>query len=307
MVDFQDDAQLDTSQIEDRRGSGGGGFGGGRIAAGGGGLGIIGIIAYFIINAVFGGGGGLGQLNSLDNTVINGGSGSASSGVPTDVTQSCQRGADANQREDCQMVAFINNVQSYWKREFTTLGRTYTPAKTVLFSDATDSQCGTASAQTGPFYCPVDKKIYLDLGFFRQLQTQFGAKGGPVAEAYVVAHEYGHHVQDLLGILDKVQNDRSTGPQSASVRSELQADCLAGAWLANAPQGDLGFTPTDQDISDALDAAAAVGDDRIQQEIQGRVNESAWTHGSAAKRMAWFKKGYDAGGPGACNTFAGTI
>lgn len=304
MVDFEDDAQLDTSQVEDRRG--GGGFPGGRggMAVGGGGLGIIGIILAMLFGGnILGGGGGLGQLTNLNDTTLNPGSAG-----PAEVQQACRSGADADQRADCRMVAFINNIQAYWKSEFRTLGKTYTPVKTVLFTGATQTACGPASSNTGPFYCPGDKKVYLDLDFFRTLQTQFGAKGGPFAEAYVVAHEYGHHVQDELGILDRVQNDRSTGPQSASVRSELQADCLAGAWAANAAKsGALTFTPTPAEIADALDAAASVGDDRIQETMQGRVIPESFTHGSSAKRQFWFNAGFQAGGPQACNTFTGRV
>lgn len=300
MVDFDDNSQLDTSQVEDRRG--GGRLGGrGGIAVGGGGLGIVGVILALIFG-LGGGGGGLGGLASLEDQTLGPG---ASSGAGQ-VQAECRTGADADQREDCRMVAFINDIQGYWRREFKELGRPYTPATTVLFSGSTDTACGPATEQTGPFYCPGDKKIYLDLGFFRTLQDQFGARGGPFAEAYVVAHEYGHHVQDLLGVLDRINGDRRTGPQSAAVRSELQADCLAGAWAANAGQGVIGFDVTPQEIADALDAASAVGDDRIQETFQGRVIPESFTHGSSERRQFWFQAGYKAGGPQACNTFAGT-
>jgi len=273
---------------------------------GGGGLGIIGVILALLFGGgVLGGGGsGLGGLSSLDNAAVGPGAGD---NTPGEVQQACRTGADADQREDCRMLAFINSVQSYWAAEFKQLGRPYTKATTVLFSGQTDSACGPATEQTGPFYCPLDTRVYLDLGFFRTLQDQFGARGGPLAEAYVVAHEYGHHVQDLLGILDQTQSDRSTGPQSASVRSELQADCFAGAWVANAQDGALGFKVTQSDIADALDAAQSVGDDRIQEATQGRVIPEAFTHGSAAKRQFWFNAGLQAGGPQACNTFKGRV
>ena len=296
MVDFDDNAGLDSSQIEDRRGSRGRG-----VAVGGGGLGLIGLILALLFGGgvIGGGGSGLGPLDSLNHSTV---------GQETaQVQQECRTGADANRREDCRMLAFINSVQAYWKTEFQRIGRRYTPAKTVLFSGSTQSRCGPASSQTGPFYCPADQKVYLDLGFFRTLQTDFGAKGGPFAEAYVVAHEYGHHVQNQLGVLDQVQRDRSTGPQSAAVRSELQADCLAGAWAANASEGTLGIRLTRADIAEALDAAAAVGDDRIQETVQGRSIPESWTHGSSASRQQWFLRGLQTGGPQGCNTFQGQL
>lgn len=300
MVDFDDDAQLDTSQVEDRRG--GGRLGGrGGIAVGGGGLGIVGVILALIFG-LGGGGGDLGGLASLDDQAFGPGASAGAGEVQT----ACRTGADADQRADCRMVAFINDIQGYWRREFRALGEPYTPATTVFFSGSTSSACGPATEQTGPFYCPADNRIYLDLGFFTTLQDQFGARGGPFAEAYVVAHEYGHHVQNLLGVLDRVSGDRRTGPQSAAVRSELQADCLAGAWAANAGEGVIGFRVTQRDIAEAIDAAEAVGDDRIQEAFQGRVIPESWTHGSSERRQFWFRAGFKAAGPEACNTFAGT-
>ncbi len=309
MVDFDDNAQLDSSQIEDRRGRRGVPRGRGGIAVGGGGLGIIGVILALLFGGgVLGGGGdgGLGGLSSLDGTSI--GPGAAGEGAGAgEVQTECRNGADADAREDCRMLAFINDIQRYWRAEFRQLGETYRPATTVLFSGSTQSACGPATEQTGPFYCPADQKIYLDLGFFRTLQDQYGARGGPFAQAYVISHEYGHHVQNLLGILDQIQSDRRTGPQSAAVRSELQADCFAGAWAANAGQGVIGFDVSQAEIADALDAAAAVGDDRIQETFQGRVIPESWTHGSSDQRRFWFNAGFQAAGPQACNTFKGRV
>ncbi len=297
---FRQDAGLDTSQVEDARGSGGG-LGGIPIpVAGGGGLGVVILVAYLLISALSGGGGVAGPLSNLDNRT-------AGSQPPGQVLgNECRTGADANRREDCRIVADVNSVQSYWTTRFRQIGRTYTPAKTVFFTGSIRTGCGTATSDVGPFYCPVDKLVYIDLGFFDELTSRFGAKGGPLAEAYVLAHEYGHHVQDLLGVLGRAQSG-ATGPTSGSVRTELQADCYAGIWTNHAVQTGYVVDLTQADVADALDAAAAVGDDRIQAETQGQVNPETWTHGSSAERQRWFTRGYRSGSPADCDTFGGAL
>ncbi|MBA3654093.1 MAG: neutral zinc metallopeptidase [Actinobacteria bacterium] len=278
---FRDSARLDPSQVSDRRG-----MRGGPALAGGGGL--IGLI-FLVISLLNNGGGG-----------ANGVSIGGASSDQGDLSAQCQTGADANQREDCRIVGVVNSVQTFWR------GRVpnYREAKTVFFTDGTQTGCGGATADVGPFYCPNDSTVYIDLGFYDALRQRFGAKGGPFAEAYVIAHEYGHHIQNLRGILRR-EHDGSTGPQSSSVRTELMADCLAGAWAKGAV--DTGFIESlnDDDIRDGLDAASVIGDDRIQQASQGRVSPESWTHGSSEQRQRWFLAGYRAqNGDAACDTFA---
>jgi uncharacterized protein len=196
----------------------------------------------------------------------------------------------------------VNSVQEYWTGAL----RGYEPTPTRFFEGSVSTACGNATSAVGPFYCPADRRIYIDLGFFDELQSRFGASGGPLAQAYVIAHEYGHHVQNLTGTLGRAQSG-DTGPQSNAVRVELQADCYAGAWIANAVRTGLIEDLTRADINDAINAAEAIGDDRIQERIQGRVTPESWTHGSAEQRQSWLVRGIEGGGPNSCDTFRGSV
>ena len=276
---FRKGAKLDPGQVTDVRGRRMGG-GAGGLAVGGGGIGVVILIIYVLVSAFSGGGGLGGQLGPLENQRV------GEDSTPSQVSQECRTGEDANQREDCRIVAVVNSVQKFWGEVFTRSGEQYQNVDTVFFTDQVNTGCGNATSQVGPFYCPADKLVYIDLGFFDELQ-QFGAKDTAFVEAYVIAHEYGHHVQDMLCVLNRIGND-TQGPESRAVRSELQADCYAGVWAANAVQTGFIVDLTQQDINDGLDAAAAIGDDRIQEKTQGQVNPETFTHGTSEQRRRWY-------------------
>jgi len=299
-VRFRRGAKLDPGQVTDVRGrSMPGGMPGG-LAVGGGGLGIGALVVFLLITLLSGGNGGLGQLAPLDDASVGRGD------TPGQVSSECQTGEDANNRQDCRIVADVNSVQRFWDGVFARSGRRYQYVDTVFFTGQTQTDCGFASSQVGPFYCPSDKLVYIDLGFFDELSSRFGAADTPFVEAYVLAHEYGHHVQDQLGVLNRIGGD-TQGPQSRAVRSELQADCYAGVWAKNAVSTGLVEELTQDDINSGLDAASAIGDDRIQQQTQGQVNPETWTHGSSEQRRRWFSRGYEEGRPAVCDTFSGSI
>ncbi|WP_232661060.1 KPN_02809 family neutral zinc metallopeptidase [Pseudonocardia sp. TRM90224] len=303
---FDENADLDTSNIDDLRGGGGGGSPmGGRVAIGGGGLGIVGLIIYFLISQL-GGSGGISLPSGLDQP--SGGGGGVSD--TSELASSCRSGREANSKLDCEVVAVVNSLDGYWSDTFARSGKTYQPPRTNFFSGGVSTGCGTASSSTGPFYCPGDNEVYIDLSFFNELESRFGAQGGPFSRAYVIAHEYGHHIQALLGTTDRVRAG-DTGPTSGSVRLELQADCYAGVWANHAktvPTSSgrpLITEVTKEDVAAALDTAEKIGDDYIQSELGGgRVDESQFSHGSSAQREKWYSTGYRTGDPSQCDTFS---
>ncbi len=267
--------------------------------AGGGGVGIVLLLVVFALlggdpGAILAPGAPGEQVSQTG--MLSGGS---------DLATECRSGEDANQRTDCRAVGFVNSIQAYWEEVFAASGLAYEAAPTVLYSDAVSSTCGLATSASGPFYCPLDGSVYLDLAFFDELRSSLGAEGGPLAEGYVIAHEYGHHIQGLVGDLDS--GTRSSGPEGLSVRIELQADCYSGSWVANAAETGFLEPPTDAQIAQALDAAAAVGDDRIQRRTSGQVNPERWTHGSSAQRQDRFMVGYRTGDPVQCQSLEGDL
>lgn len=281
-----------SRNLEDQRGGGGGGGGGGFGGGGGRRIGLGGLVILVALSIVF--------RRDLVSDLVGGGG----NGLPTvGMTNSAESSPPLNDPAEEQMVEFMSSVldsaQLVWQRKL----RDYPDAKLVLFRDAVQSACGSADAATGPFYCPGDQKVYLDLSFFDQLDRQFGAPGD-FAQAYVLAHEIGHHVQNVLGTERKVREAQQANPSrrnALSVAMELQADCYAGVWgFQAARSGQL----EPGDLDEGLSAASAVGDDRLQKMSTGRVNPESFTHGSSAERRKWFRRGFDSGDPNQCDTFA---
>lgn len=282
-MEFNENAQLDTSTMR------GGGGSGGKIAVGGiGGLIILVLSLILGINpgSLLGGDPGEQQTN-------------------TNPYAQCTHGSDIQKNRQCRFTAYTTSINDYWGKTLQGYQRTHAQD----FKGSINTACGTATAAVGPFYCPGDQIVYLDTDFFNELTSKFGARGGEAAEAYVIAHEFGHHISNLTGVMDRVQQQgNSTGPTSNSVRLELQADCYAGVWLRNAtadPNSPIKSVSQD-DLDRAVDAARAVGDDRIQRETTGRVDREAWTHGSSEQRKRWLATGYNSGNPRSCDTFSAT-
>jgi predicted metalloprotease len=272
-----------NTYIEDRRGQ--------RLGPGAaiGGLGGIGAVIFLVLQLLSGGGFDPGSLDDFGS-------------AQPDQRESLSDAPDP----DADLVDFmgfvVEDVHATWTDVFEQAGQTYRPTDLVIFEEATRTGCGIGSAQTGPFYCPADSKMYLDLSFFRELRDRFGAPGD-FAQAYVIAHEAGHHVQNLLGISDAVRSEQQSNPDNAndlSVSLELQADCFAGIWGNSAFNDQL---LEEGDVQEGLDAAAAIGDDRLQRQAGQRVNRESWTHGSSAQRTEWFQRGLRSGRVDDCDTF----
>ncbi|GLZ48087.1 membrane protein [Actinomycetospora sp. NBRC 106375] len=339
---YNDDAELDASEVTDARGEGGGGsagFGGGFGGGGGGGMGggllplLLGLlfrgrsgkVSWVLIVVVVVGflafqflGGGTGSTTNSTGSSVTGGFGQPGGPAVAGTSQlasTCRTGADANRNPDCAIVADINSIQAYWTGGgYAAVAPTvrgaqprYTNVDTKFFTGTVNTRCGSADSSAGPFYCPADDLVYIDLSFYDQLRQQFGAQGGGLTNAYVLAHEYGHHVQDLLGTEAAVRTRQ--GATSDSVRLELQADCYAGVWMNHAAQPAAGrpafFTEiTQADLDGAIDAAQRIGDDYIQGRLGGgTVDPDSFTHGTSAQRKKWLTTGYTTGDPTRCDTF----
>ncbi|MDQ0825878.1 MULTISPECIES: KPN_02809 family neutral zinc metallopeptidase [unclassified Arthrobacter] len=289
-MSFNDNVQLDPSQVQDRRGMGtgvkiGGGIGGGLVL----------LVALL-----------LGINPNMLGGLTDGGTAGQSQGT----APACTTGADADARLDCRITGTVNSLNAFWPGYLKQYNVQYPRPEAVIFSGGTNTGCGSATSEVGPFYCPTDTTAYFDPGFFQELVDRFGSSGGPLAQEYVVAHEFGHHIQNILGDLGRAQQDPQ-GPESGSVRTELQADCYAGLWAKyasttpNPATGQPYLEPlTQQDVNDALSAAASVGDDRIQKAATGRVSPEGWTHGSSEERQRWFTRGYQSGDIKQCDTFS---
>ena len=275
-----------SQDIEDRRGGGGLSLGGGGMRLGFGGMIVLGILSVVFGRNFFAG-------------VPSGADPNPGAGSQTEPYQS-----SPDEEKLVQFVSFVlDDVQKTWTNEFQRRGETYPHAKLVLFTDAVRSACGAAEAATGPFYCPADHKAYIDLSFYREMKERFGAPGD-FAQAYVIAHELGHHIQNVLGIDSRMRRAQRAEPDEAnqlSVRMQLQADCFAGIWGKSTEQRNI---LEEGDAEEALNCAAAIGDDRLQKQARGRVTPETFTHGSSAQRVRWFKKGFESGRIEDCDTFS---
>jgi predicted metalloprotease len=289
---FNEGVQLDPGRVRTSRGRKGAVIGGG---------GVLGVLALYLLS----------QLTGVDLTGLAGGGGgdgvTAQDGADLD---HCTDATAANQDVNCRVVGALESLDAYWAEALPAAGLELTIPQAELFEDSVATGCGNATSAVGPFYCPPDQAIYLDTSFYAELRDRFGSSGGPLAEMYVVAHEYGHHIEQLTGLMDQAERG-GTGPESDSVRIELTADCFAGMWARAAstvPDPDTGvpflepLSPTQ--IADALSAASAVGDDRIQEQATGTVNPESWTHGSSEQRQRWFLVGFDGGTIEDCNALA---
>ncbi|TFC03157.1 neutral zinc metallopeptidase [Cryobacterium adonitolivorans] len=265
------------------------------LAVGGGGLGLVAIVL-------------LSQLLGVDLSGLMGGGTDPSGQDETTALTNCLTGEDANTDVECRVGLTRDSLEDYWAEQAPAMGISYSSPIIQLFSGGVDTGCGAATSAVGPFYCPADQQIYLDTAFYDTLRTEFGATAGPLSQLYVVGHEWGHHVQNRAGTFASTDTSQA-GPTSDAVRVEVQADCFAGAWLGSAAQttdaeGTRLLEPiTEAQIADALNAASAIGDDRIQEKTQGQVNPETWTHGSSEMRQRWFQAGYTNGAE-ACDTFA---
>ncbi len=302
---FNPKADISTGRVGDAGSSGGGGgpmripLPGGTKAGGGIG-GILIIVLFVVLTQCVGGGGGGGGINPQSQ-------GGTAQGMDQDSERyaNCRTGADAEKDVDCARMAVAVSLEQYWAKTLPEQnGAAFTPAQIITFSGGVATGCGQATSQVGPFYCPADRQIYLDTTFFEDvLEGQLGGQGGDFVEPYVLAHEYGHHIQNQLGTMGKVKTQQ--GPNSDAVRLELQADCYAGMWARDASDGDGILLGLDRgDVDEALDSAKTVGDDRIQQKSGQGVNPDGWTHGSSEQRMKWFSTGYNEGTLAACDTFS---
>ena len=293
-MSFNDNIRLDPTRV--------GTSGAGRKVAGVGGGSLLGLLLVL----------GFSYVTGIDLTsLLSSPSASSPSSSTVDVS-TCRTGADANARVECRMVATAQSLDQVWKTQLTQQGTNvaYELPDFQIFTNSVSTACGNATSAVGPFYCPGDSTVYLDLGFFDDMVTKYGASDSVLAQEYVVAHEWGHHIQNLQGVF-RAHDTRETGEQGAGVRSELQADCYAGVWMHWAsttrdPSTGAYYlnTPTADEVLGALQTAQAIGDDRLQARYQGTSNPETWTHGSANQRAAWLQRGLDSGEIATCDTWS---